>query len=87
MGFGEAKDGSAVLKERGASQRFCSDVREVVSGRCFYEEDSAVALGVTYHGVAGGDPFGFGRHAFAAGAVNEDAGVGEHGCGFVGGES
>ena len=74
-----AKDSGAVLEEWGAGKWFGDDVGEVVSGGVFDEEDSFALLGEVDHGVLGSDPFQFGRDALAAGAVDEDAGVGVDG--------
>ena len=74
-----AKDGEAVSEEGRASEWLGGDVGEVVSGGVFDEEDSFALLGEVDHGVLGSDPFQFGRDALAAGAVDEDAGVGVDG--------
>ena len=76
---GKAEDGRTVLLKRGTSQRFRRDVGEVVSGGVFDEEDIFALLGVVDHGVLWSDSFLFGRDALAAGAVDEDAGVGVDG--------
>ena len=75
-----AKDGEAVSEEGRASEWLGGDVGEVVGGGVFLEEDGFALLCVVDHGVFGSDPFRFGRNALAAGAVDEDAGVGVDGC-------
>ena len=54
------------------------DVSQVVCSRHFGEEDALGLLSLSYHGHAWGHPFRFERDAFAAGAVDEDAGVSEN---------
>jgi hypothetical protein len=64
-----------VFGERCASERFCSDVSEVVSSGVLDEVDGVRFLGVADHGVAWGDPFEFVGDAAASGTVDEDTGV------------
>ena len=76
-----------MFEERSASERFGSDVSEVVSGRVLDEVDSVGFLGAADHGVAWGDPFGFVGDTAASGPVDEDAGVCVNGSGASGEEA
>jgi hypothetical protein len=53
----DAEKNRAEFLEQGAGQGLGGDVSQVLSSRVLYEEDAANFLGVSYDGVAGGDPF------------------------------
>ena len=73
----EAQDGRSVLQEGRSGDGLGRDVGKVVSRVNFGDKDAPRLLGVSDHGVTWGHPFGLGGDPLAAGAVDENSGVGE----------
>ena len=64
-----------MLCEGSADERFGNDVGDVIFSEHFDEEDAFGLFSVAYHGKPWRNPFQFRGDAFAAGAVDQDAGV------------
>ena len=77
-GASQAENSSAMFYERFTNKRCGDDVSEVVCSGHFDEEDALGLFSEADHGHAWGHPFRLERDAFAAGVVDEDAGVGEN---------